>query len=82
MLNAQTNRYDPCNQRTEKGDIWMKMPKIAAHRGCAAGNIPCNTWIAFEAALAAATVHESAGKGIGDGVNCVSDKMNKRDGRK
>ena len=30
----------------------MKMPKIAAHRGCAAGNIPCNTWIAFEAALA------------------------------
>lgn len=30
----------------------MNRPLIAAHRGAAAGNIHCNTWIAFEAALA------------------------------
>lgn len=30
----------------------MKMPLIAAHRGACAGNIPCNTWVAYEAALA------------------------------
>ena len=30
----------------------MKMPLIAAHRGASAGNIPCNSWAAFEAALA------------------------------
>ncbi len=29
----------------------MKMPLIAAHRGASGGNIPCNTWIAYEAAL-------------------------------
>lgn len=30
----------------------MNMPLIAAHRGSASGNIPGNTWVAFEAALA------------------------------
>lgn len=30
----------------------MNMPLIAAHRGCSGGNIHCNTWVAFEAALA------------------------------
>lgn len=29
----------------------MKMPLIAAHRGAACGNIHCNTWVAYEAAL-------------------------------
>lgn len=29
----------------------MKLPLIAAHRGAACGNIPCNTWVAYEAAL-------------------------------
>lgn len=29
----------------------MKLPLIAAHRGAASGNIPCNTWVAYEAAL-------------------------------
>ena len=35
-----------------KGDMTMKMPLIAAHRGSSSGNIPCNSWVAFEAALA------------------------------
>ena len=30
----------------------MKMPLVAAHRGCSGGNVHCNTWVAFEAALA------------------------------
>ena len=30
----------------------MKMPLIAAHRGASSGNIPCNTWAAYEAGLA------------------------------
>lgn len=30
----------------------MNRPLIAAHRGVGAGNIHCNTWIAYEAALA------------------------------
>lgn len=29
----------------------MNMPLIAAHRGACTGNIPCNTWAAYEAAL-------------------------------
>ena len=30
----------------------MSTTRIAAHRGAAGGNIHCNTWVAFEAALA------------------------------
>ena len=30
----------------------MKMPLIAAHRGASSGNVPCNTWAAYEAGLA------------------------------
>ena len=29
----------------------MIMPLIAAHRGCGGGNVHCNTWVSFEAAL-------------------------------
>lgn len=30
----------------------MHKPLIAAHRGASGGNIPCNSWVAYEAALA------------------------------
>lgn len=30
----------------------MNHPLIAAHRGASGGNIPCNSWVAYEAALA------------------------------
>lgn len=30
----------------------MRIPLIAAHRGASAGNVQCNSWMAFEAALA------------------------------